>query len=397
MTLQKLDLNVRSVAVRNLATPEAVPLALQDVTLKNEAPVEMGGKDAANRPPVKIALTGKVSPVVGSFQVALAATPFATTPAGTIEINAAGIRGEGVTELLPNLREHLKGEELVDGRFHASVQAQVKYDRRVARALRSLARVYARRAHQRHHLPQRRIRSGSRRTRINSRRSSAGETEDGHGYREGDRGFKTTAFGNARKRWHSALGFVIPVSTTQPTTQSAEPTVAQVPVEPAPEASPSPTTKPTGEIRVDRLTLSGLDVPRRGSHGRSGHDRPAQQYGPRSARFHHARLRRTANDAIFDVAQRRQNPLAGGDESRRGRSGRAQRYCRPRDGQDQRPKTDDSRDGKSRDAFADFFEWTNRCSIPSQMVTSKRRSTASNSPPSKRGEAGGCGSEWWRV
>ncbi len=263
ITLKKLDVNVRSAKVQNLAMPDAAPLELQDVRLHNPQPIVVGGPDAANEPPVMIDLTGKVAPVVGSFDVKLAATPFATSPAGTIDLSAAGIRGAGVTELIPTLKKQLNGDGLTDGRLSAQLATQIKFDRRGPRDF-DLSRGFQADVL----IDKMQFRDGETGpilAGLESIRADQVRVEPKNGSVFAKlielSNPKLTAVRDADGI--HALGFVIPIkseSTTQPTTASEstqpepEPTIA------TPVATAAPTTKPAGEIRVVRLTLTGLDV-----------------------------------------------------------------------------------------------------------------------------------------
>lgn len=263
ITLKNLDLSIRSAKVQNLAMPDAAPLELQDVRLHNPQPIVLGGPDAANEPAVMIDLTGKVAPVVGSFDVTLAATPFATSPAGTIALSAAGIRGAGVTELIPTLKKQLNGDGLTDGRLSAQLTTQIKFDRRGPRDF-DLSRGFQADLL----IDKMQFRDGENGpvfAGLESIRADQVRVEP----KNGSVFAKLIELSNPKLTavrdtdGIHALGFIIPLkseSTTQPTTapESAppepEPTIA------TPLATAAPTTKPTGEIRVDRLTLTGLDV-----------------------------------------------------------------------------------------------------------------------------------------
>jgi len=61
-------------------------------------------------------LTGATPPVVGAFDLQIQAAPFGQEPAGSLEFSARGIRGAGITEVWPGLRERIDGRPLTDGR-----------------------------------------------------------------------------------------------------------------------------------------------------------------------------------------------------------------------------------------------------------------------------------------
>jgi hypothetical protein len=264
VTLQKLDLNVRSAKLLNLAMPDAAPLDLHDVRLRNESPIQLGGPNASNQPPVRLALTGAIAPVVGTFQISASATPFATAPAGTIDVRASGIQGSGVTDLLPGLRDHLKGDALTDGRFNTQLQAQLKFDRRgprdfdLSRGFQVDLLVEKTEFRDRENGP---VLAGLESIRADQVRV---EPKTGSVIAKLIELSKPQLLVVRETSGIHSLGFTIPTTqaTTQATTQPAETEVAVAPA-PLPETPPAnsgPTTAPTSEIRIDRLTLSGLDV-----------------------------------------------------------------------------------------------------------------------------------------
>jgi hypothetical protein len=133
VTLKTLDLNLRRLSLTDLSQPGALPLSVTDLRLRNTAPIELLGKQPEQNPPVVLALTGKADPIVGNLDVKLHATPFATQPLLTADVAVTGIRGQGITEVMPALAEKLDGSALAAGEFRTNVELTLaNLDRRAA-------------------------------------------------------------------------------------------------------------------------------------------------------------------------------------------------------------------------------------------------------------------------
>jgi hypothetical protein len=255
MSLVKLDINFRRVAVKDVTRPDSAPLALEDFRLRNLAPILLGGADPESQAPAQLQLTGHVTPIIGAFDIKATTAPLLSDSSLAVDVAVSGIRGDGLTELLPELKSHLNGGSLVDGRFKTHVEAHAKFERRGPRDIDFsrpfqldlgitgtefradesgpvLAGVEA------FHAEQTRIepRTGS----VMARLIEIG-TPQARLWREAD--------------GLHALGLVIPLpkaATTMPS-ESATPQTAP------PAQASAPAAKPGSEIRVDHLILSGLD------------------------------------------------------------------------------------------------------------------------------------------
>jgi hypothetical protein len=129
-TLDKLDLNVKRLSLHNDAMPGAAPLTLSGINVKNAARIEVGGEDAANRPPVVVQVSGAIDPIVGRFNVALKSVPLAPESSLSIDIAASGIRGDGLTKLVPPLKGMIDGTGMTDGQFKTHLEMTGKFARR---------------------------------------------------------------------------------------------------------------------------------------------------------------------------------------------------------------------------------------------------------------------------
>jgi hypothetical protein len=128
VTLDKLHLELASFKFRDLARG-GEPVVVSAL-LENKARVELLGDEPEGQPPVDLLATGSVAPIIGSWSVAMRVAPFAAEPSLQVDVAAQGIHGEGITSVLPALKEKLDGAELKDGRFAAHVEALLKVSRR---------------------------------------------------------------------------------------------------------------------------------------------------------------------------------------------------------------------------------------------------------------------------
>ena len=129
ITIQNFDINLDRIAMRNLAQPNAVPLALEHIRLHNPQLIDLGGATPYSTP-IALQLTGAVTPVVGQFTVNFTATPLQQQPVLTADLAVTGIRGQGVTDIAPQLSSMLDGSGMTDGRIAASSKLTLDFTRR---------------------------------------------------------------------------------------------------------------------------------------------------------------------------------------------------------------------------------------------------------------------------
>ncbi|HEY7091094.1 MAG TPA: DUF748 domain-containing protein [Tepidisphaeraceae bacterium] len=130
VTVEKLDLNVTRLSLHNDAQPEAAPVTLANLNVKNVGRIEVGGPEAQSRPPAEVQVSGKIEPLVDSFNLDTKVVPFAQQPSANITLSASGIQGDGLTKLVPSLKQHLDGAAMTDGRFQTKVELLGKFARR---------------------------------------------------------------------------------------------------------------------------------------------------------------------------------------------------------------------------------------------------------------------------
>jgi hypothetical protein len=268
MSLKTLDLNVSQFSIRDLRQPDAAPLSLEDVRVSNPQPIELGGADAESKPPVHLQVTGKINPIINAFTVTTVASPLASEPTGTIDIAASGIRGSGITELRPDLASTLDGSGLTDGRFKTQLQLNAKLDRHGPRGL-DLSKPFQ----LGFALSGLELRDGSAPTDapllagLEAVQADEVKVDPKNGtvIVKSLEISKPSARAYRDEKGIHAMGLFMPAkkATTESATAPAEPMLASASREasaspPAPAASIA--TKPAGEVRIDRLTISGLDV-----------------------------------------------------------------------------------------------------------------------------------------
>jgi hypothetical protein len=267
VTLEKLDVQLREVSVTASAAAGAQPVALRDVRLRNTSRVELLGDDANNRPPVEIELSGQVDPLIQKFDVRAKASPFARTPTAEVSIAAAGISGQKLVRLMPELEKQLDGAPLRDGTFAAKFEGQAKVEQAGPAAAPDFSRPFE----LAFVLSDVALRNGG-----EDKLLLAGVQEV-----RGDAIRVNPASGEvivrslevtrpAARVWRDAdgihvLGCVIKVpeaSATQPTSQpEAFVAAASEPAKDNPPATgpAAPIARPASEVRIDKLVISGID------------------------------------------------------------------------------------------------------------------------------------------
>lgn len=263
LTVGNVDLGVRRLTITGATGPGAAPVSLENLVIRNRGPIEVGGSDAETRQPLVLEALGKITPVIGSFRATAGATPMAVTPTIKLDINASDIDGNGLTDLLPQLKPAIDGTGLTRGTFRSHLDATLNYGRRGPRDL-DLARGFTLDADIKpvefKSDPDGPVLAG-----LDEIRSDGIKFEP----KTGDVLIKAIEITRPAGRivrdekGIHALGLLIPVSTpsTQPADRKTEPAVVHAPALSTnqPGAEPSP-VRPTHEIRLDRLTVSGIDL-----------------------------------------------------------------------------------------------------------------------------------------
>ncbi|MDB5334157.1 MAG: hypothetical protein JWP03_5308, partial [Phycisphaerales bacterium] len=129
VTVRKLDLNLSRFSFTDESRPESAPLEVTDLRLFARKPIEMLGDDPASLAPAELELDCRVDHVVDSVRLTMQVAPFAGQPSMQMDIAGAGVHGDGLLALLPELKPQIDGHGLTDGRFRAHLETQLQIDR----------------------------------------------------------------------------------------------------------------------------------------------------------------------------------------------------------------------------------------------------------------------------
>ena len=261
VAVESLDVRVKRLSFEDRMR-KAEPVALADLRLWNDAPVRLMGPKPESNPPVKLNIAGAIDPVVKQFAVTAQAAPFAERPNARVKVEAAGMDGDALTRVAPELAETLDGRTLADGRFRTALEVEANVRRRGPTRIdlsRGLELNFA--------LTQTALRAGE-----NGPILAGVGLVRGEGLkvetRSGDVTVRSLEVNDlAGSAWREASGVhvlgmrVKGTEVTPGARQEAPPPepAAQVAAaaQPAAEAGPVAEVKP--EVRIDRLTVSGLD------------------------------------------------------------------------------------------------------------------------------------------
>lgn len=129
LSVERLDLGVRRVSFTDRLRPQAAPVAIADLRVRNTAPIRLLGKTPKDNPPVAIAIEGSIDPIVKRFDVASSVSVFADRPTLAVSVNASGIDGAALNRVAPELNGVVDGSPLVDGRFQTKLSAEARVKR----------------------------------------------------------------------------------------------------------------------------------------------------------------------------------------------------------------------------------------------------------------------------
>jgi hypothetical protein len=132
ITVRKLDLILKRLSLTDQMRPAAAPLVVSDLHFRNMAPIDWGGKDAQSHPPAPFRMDCTVDPVVGAVTLLTQVAPLATMPTASFDLTAADITGNGLTALVPEIKQYVDGSSLQSGQFHAHADTQFRVNRKGA-------------------------------------------------------------------------------------------------------------------------------------------------------------------------------------------------------------------------------------------------------------------------
>lgn len=127
--LDHLDLGIAQVHFEDQTHGDATPLDFA-LHLVSEAPQTLLAPDAESLEPIQFLIEGACDPIARELLGTLTVTPYAPVPEFDLILAAQGLRGEGLTEVLPDLAEQLDGSQLADGSLTMHLNAIAEWRRR---------------------------------------------------------------------------------------------------------------------------------------------------------------------------------------------------------------------------------------------------------------------------
>ena len=260
LTVRKIDLKLDRLRVTGLAGADGKPVDLANVSLYNPLPIELAGPNADQRPPLKLQIDGGISPVVRNFAVAIESAPFAGEPTLDVNVTAGGIDGKGLTDIVPQLATTIKGDGLTEGTFNTHLAVSLNYGRRGPRDLdlgRGFVALFTLKPLEFRGQPDGPVLAG-----VEEVRGEGIKVDP----KKGDVIIKSIDVSKPIGRFVRdeqgihALGFVIPLKPAEPTTQPATQPAEVAEAKPAPKAPAPPPERPKSEFRLDRFTVTGVDL-----------------------------------------------------------------------------------------------------------------------------------------
>lgn len=260
VTIDKLDLNLKQVRFIGFTQPDGSPLALSNVRLHTVAPLAIGGPNADSLPPVQLQIDGAVDPIVSKLAIAIRSVPFAAEPSLDIDVAASGIKGKGLTDVMPSLASTIDGSQMTDGAFHAHLATTINYGRRGPRDI-DLARGFTATFNLKP-LELRSVPDGPIIAGIEEVRGDGIKVDPATGgvaIKSIEVTKPTGRFLRDAEGVH-AFGLLLPAASAKAdeVTSGVEPT--EVVATPEPSAPTGPPERPTNEVRLDRFTITGIDV-----------------------------------------------------------------------------------------------------------------------------------------
>ncbi|HZV02332.1 MAG TPA: DUF748 domain-containing protein [Planctomycetota bacterium] len=129
-----VEVNALVIAVDRLGVVDraragAAPITVSRFVARSLAPIALLGSDPASHPPIELELLSEVAPVASSIALRFRLAPFAVEPELTVDLAIDGLRGAGLTQVVPELAATLDGAPLRDGRIRGSLTVNLKTGR----------------------------------------------------------------------------------------------------------------------------------------------------------------------------------------------------------------------------------------------------------------------------
>jgi len=130
VTCERLIVDLRRIVVTHPGEVGAVPLVVKGLELRNSNLLQVLGPDPTSLPYLGLDLSGEISPLVKLVTATARISPFALDPEGSVRASVSGVRGLGITEVLPSLGARIEGKALKDGRGHIQIVVRPQAKRR---------------------------------------------------------------------------------------------------------------------------------------------------------------------------------------------------------------------------------------------------------------------------
>ncbi|MCX5660903.1 MAG: DUF748 domain-containing protein [Planctomycetota bacterium] len=130
ITIERLDLQMASLALVDATLPHSPEVGFSDLRLRSTERIETLGPQASLRPSIEFELTGKPKGLADSLKLSGKLSPFGTSARADLDLTVSGIHGPAWLKLAPELAEFVNAEELQRAVLHTHVNANVRLDRR---------------------------------------------------------------------------------------------------------------------------------------------------------------------------------------------------------------------------------------------------------------------------
>ncbi|MGN6626756.1 MAG: DUF748 domain-containing protein, partial [Tepidisphaeraceae bacterium] len=236
------------------------PLVIADASLKSTGPIELLGDRPTERRPFDVVARAAVEGAIDSIGLNAHLAPFAGEPNAKLALDVNGIHAADLLHRVPQAAKWVSGDDLNNGRFTATLDAQLGFSRRGLFGI-DLTRDITGRFDVNHVAL----------TNAGNPKPLAGvDGVHGEGLRyspnSGSISLKSLEITKPAARivrdtaGIHALGLTLktPPPATQPATQPVVAAPTPRPIEVTPSSAPAPSAG--AEARIDRLTISGIDL-----------------------------------------------------------------------------------------------------------------------------------------
>lgn len=265
IVIDAVDLGIARARYRDRRRPTAPPLEILELKLVNSEPLRIDDDNAETLSPWRLAVTGAIAPLVKAIDVRIDVSPFAPTPHAKMDAVVRGIDARPILDAFPDLRERIRVDELHDGLMTFKGDALLSMRRRDPLHF-PFDRPFGASIEMRD-FAFRPITDGDVALGLDAMRADIRRIDP-----SGAVSVKSLAFENPVARVTNtdeglrALGLVLlkkkPAPTDPVAPADAPPTAPSAPPQNAPPAAPStaPPSDPGPEIRIDRLTVTDVDL-----------------------------------------------------------------------------------------------------------------------------------------